>query len=250
MGFKTNKSIHIYKKGNVPQSVIIIIAIFAVIAIIFTGSFAANYNKEQITDKLRQMSILFSETLNTSVKQNGDAKTWIIGKDSSERASYEFFQKYLKPYMDVSRDCKNVTKGQCNFEYREMNSSIQSLDITWTRFFLKEGEFIAVKTFSAKGKKVLYIIVDINGKRNLNVFGRDIFMFEYWIQNDENESIEGKVLPYGHEYTRSELLSSKNENNCNIITNGKYCSAVIVKDKWRILSGYPWTQARYGVKED
>ena len=96
--------------------------------------------------------------------------------------------------------------------------------------------------------KVLYFYIDTNGKKRLNVVARDIFMFEYWIQNDTHPEYVGQFLPYGHEYMKSELMSSSNPNNCSVGQNGNYCGALIMKDGWKIIKGYPWAQARYVIQ--
>ena len=82
----------------------------------------------------------------------------------------------------------------------------------------------------------------------MNVVARDIFVFEYWLKNDAHPEYVGKMLPYGHEFTRDELISEGNENNCHSSLLGNYCGALIIKDNWQIIKGYPWAQARYVVQ--
>ena len=111
------------------------------------------------------------------------------------------------------------------------------------------GSFVAMQTIGDRNYKVVYFYVDTNGKKRLNVVGRDIFLFEYWVQNDKNPEYEGTLRPLGFEYTRDQIIAkSANENNCTSTGNGSYCAALIMKDNWQIIRGYPWAQARYVVQ--
>ena len=105
-----------------------------------------------------------------------------------------------------------------------------------------------MQTIANADYKVVYFYFDTNGKKRLNVVARDIFLFEYWVQNNEHPEYVGKLLPFGHEYSREELITGDNPNNCNKRANGNYCGALIMKDDWQIIKGYPWAQARYKVE--
>ncbi len=236
------------KRANTLSEMLIALVIVGVVFVIATGTMVADYNKNQTVVRLKKSYSTFSQALVASVAREGSVSDWDVENGIGEHNSYSFFEQYLKPSLLISRDCKNSTSGQCNFVFKELDGTEKSLNSTWTRFFLNDGTFIAIQTNGTQNYKVVYFYIDTNGKKRLNVVARDIFLFEYWIQNDTNPEYIGQFLPMGHEYSRSELISENNINNCNAKTNGNYCAALIIKDNWQLLNGYPWAQARYSVQ--
>ena len=244
---KSNKKSIKYKKGYTLSETLIAMVIAGVIFTVAFGTMVADYNKNQTTVRLEKMYSTFSQALNPASMNNGAVDSWHIADGTSADSSYAFFEEYLKPYLILSRDCKNSTEGTCDFNFKELNGTENSLNSAWTRFYLNDGTFVALQTNGNDKYKVVYFYFDTNGKKRLNVVARDIFIYELWIQNDTNPSYVGQFLPYGHQYSREELISRDNPNNCNSGSNGNYCAALIMKDGWRIIEGYPWAQARYNV---
>lgn len=237
-----------YKKGNTLSETLIALVIVGVVFTISMGTIVADYNKNQTTVRLKKVYSTLANAMTVSIARNQSPETWEMENNLSEKGSYMIFENYIKPFLVLSRDCKNATEGQCNFVFKELDGTEKSLNSTWVRFFLNDGVFIGMQAYANDKYKVLYFYVDSNGKKRLNVVARDIFIFEYWIQNDEHPEYVGKLLPHGHEYSRSELISESNPNNCNRTKNGNYCAALIMADQWSIVTGYPWAQARYVVK--
>lgn len=237
-----------FKRGNTLSESLIALAIIGVVFTIAMGTMIADFNKNQTTVRLKKIYSDLSQAFTSAVAKNGSPDSWDIPDIFSERISNDIFETYLKPELVVMRDCKNSNTDQCDFVFKELDGTEKSLNSTWTRFYLNNGMFLAMQAITNPKYKVLYFYVDTNGKKRLNVVARDIFLFEYWIQNDDNPAFVGQLFPYGHEYSREELISDKYLNNCNSTKNGNYCSALIIKDNWEIKSGYPWAQARYVVK--
>ena len=227
---------------------LIALTIVGVVFTISMGTMVADVYRNQTVERLKKIYASLAETFNASSIINGNTKYWDMPNGLSDYNSYEFFISYLKPSLAVLRDCKTSTKEDCNFIFKEMDGTEKSLNDSWARFYLNDGTFVALQTNGSDKYKVIYFYVDINGKKRLNVVARDIFIFEYWIENTEHPEYEGRLLPFGHQYSREQLISADDKNNCNVKTNGNYCSALIMKDNWQILQGYPWAQARYVVK--
>lgn len=238
----------LYKKGFTLSEMLITQVIIGVVFTISMGTLVADYNKDQTVVRLKKMYSTFSNAFNASISANGSPETWTVDGSLSAQTSYSVFAKYLKPYIILSQDCQTSTSGSCDYDFKELDGTSKSLASIWSRFFMNDGAFVAMQVRNDEKFKVIYFYIDTNGKKRLNVVGRDIFMFEYWIQNDEHPEYVGQFLPYGHEYTKDQLISSSNINNCYIGGNGNYCAALIMKDDWRIVRGYPWAQARYVVQ--
>lgn len=236
------------KKGNTLAELLICLAILGVVFTIAVGVMVADHNRNQTVVRLKKHFSTLSQAFPRAAAIEGPYYTWDIPSQLSEQGSNYFFEKYLKPNLAILRDCKNSTEGSCNFTFKELDGTEKALNSTWSRFYLNDGAFLAVQTYSNDKYSVVYFYVDSNGKKRLNVVARDIFMFEFWLENEEHPEYIGKLLPYGHEYSREELISDSNKNNCNRTKNGNYCSALIMKDGWQIKNGYPWAQARYVVQ--
>lgn len=237
-----------YKKGNTLSETLIALVIIGVLFTIAMGTMVADYNKNQTVVRMKKVYSVMSQAFDSAIAREGSYNNWEVDDGLSEQASYSFFHHYLKPSLILSRDCKNSTAEQCAYTFKELDGTEKHLNSTWTRFFLNDGMFIALQTIGSEDYKVVYFYIDTNGKKRLNVVARDIFLFEYWIRNVEHPEYVGKFLPFGHEYSREELISDSDDNNCNRAKTGNYCSSVIIKDNWQIIAGYPWAQARYVVQ--
>ena len=237
-----------YNKGNTLAEMLITLVVIGVVFTISMGIFVADHNKNQTVVRLEKSFSTFSRAFIQSAAQNGSPETWVVSNQLSEKSSYQFFERYLKPFLILSKDCKNSTEGSCDFVFKELNGTEKSLNSTWARFYLNDGTFVGLQARGGDKYRVVYLYVDTNGKKRLNVVARDIFMLEYWLQNDDYPEYVGKLYPYGHEYSKFQLTSTDNENNCNPTKNGNYCAALIIKDNWQIVEGYPWAQARYVVQ--
>lgn len=236
------------KRGYTLSEVLITQVIVGVVFTISMGTLVADHNKDQTVVRLKKSYSTFSNALNRAISANGSPQTWDVEGSLSAQTSYAVFEKYIKPYVILSKDCQNSTEGQCDYTFKELNGTSKALPSTWARFFLNDATFVGMQVRNDEKFKVIYFYIDTNGKKRLNVVARDIFMFEYWIQNDEHPEYVGQFLPYGHEYTKSQLISASNPNNCYAGGNGNYCAALIIKDDWQIVRGYPWAQARYVVQ--
>ncbi len=237
-----------YKRGNTLSETLIALAIVGVVFTVALGTMIADFNKNQVSVKLKIVYSTLSQAFNAAVAKNGAPVNWNIPDEFNERVSNDVFETYLKPQLIILKDCKNSVSDQCDYIFKDLSGTEISLNSTWTRFYLNNGMFVAMQAITNPTQKVLYFYVDTNGKKRLNVVGRDIFLFEYWLQNDDKPSDAGQLFTYGHEYSREELISTGNENNCNSSKNGNYCSSLIMHDNWEIKLGYPWAQARYAVK--
>ena len=120
-----------------------------------------------------------------------------------------------------------------------LNNDIRNEPDYAVRTYLNDGSSITFRVQdNNETVKSLAFNVDINGDKKPNKFGRDIFQFYYRIQSPDN-SINGKFYPTGYnKEMREELLEGT--NSCNKLQNGAYCTALIMKDGWRIADDYPW----------
>ena len=228
------------KKGFTLAETLLALTIIGVVAALVMGNLIAHTIKQQTVAKLQKTSTILGQALKKTEAFNGFHNYWDFPAGVSEQSTNTFFDDYLKSYLVLMEDCKTSQEKECEFQFKELNGTKKTLDANWRRFYLNDGMFVAMQTNGSDDYKVIYFYVDINGKSLFNTVARDIFMFEYWAQNKEHPEYEGKLLPYGHQYTKEQLMTASNEDNCNKSKTGNYCAAVIIKDDWKISNNYPW----------
>ena len=173
-----------------------------------------------------------------AIADNGPMNTWELGQNGTGEGSVDFANKYILPYLQISKNCETSNTGDCDYSFYFLSSTEpEPLNQNRTRFYLSDGTFITGVLLNTESDKRFIMLIDINGKRKPNRVGRDIFEFNYLIKYDGRT---GKILPASYYAPRSYLLSS-----CSICCNkqtgsGAYCSAVIMKDSWQIKDDYPW----------
>ncbi len=225
-------------KGFTLSEVLITLVIIGVIAAITVPLIVTNYQKQQTVSKLKKVYSTISNAVNLSSLQNGSSSdNWA---NDSDYSALEYFNTYLKPYMQILKTCKNNV--ECGYTSSTPWSYLSGTVYDWhlsevasTRkfFYLSDGVFVAIKTGyldAASGEAVysnIVFFIDVNGTKGPNKFGRDVFV----LQDTESKGI----LPNGAGYSQTDI-----NNNCKSGGSGTYCFQKIVNDSWEIKSDYPW----------
>ena len=173
----------------------------------------------------------------------------------------KFMQTYILPYVQIIGECKGTAK--C---YRKPPLAIDrktKLVIGNKFYILKDGAFLGINLNSTSGK-VFYI--DINGAKEPNYAGRDIFFFYYvnkkTILDDKVHpecdsgvsSLKSGLYPGAYSacylpftrFSRAQLLGSSIDRSCSrnalklAVVGGDACAALIMLDGWKIEKDYPW----------
>ena len=228
----------INKKAFTLAEVLITIVIIGVIAAISVPILFENYTKEETITRLKKAYSVLSQTTALAIAEEGPIVSW---KTENTTAS-QFAGLYVKPYLNIMQDCNTRTTGNCAFKYSPLNSkSVSSLNNTWDRFYLADGQLVAFRTpTNTKDGISSLIYVDINGKKKPNKLGRDVFVFIYWVYHPSNVNATGKFIPYGGDWSRAAITGTGYPYCCNRQKTGELCAALIVKDSWRISKDYPW----------
>ena len=113
-------------------------------------------------------------------------------------------EKTIEEYMKVIEKCGRETGKQCDF-------LSNSFDINSYPNFITEDSMI----FSTYSGGIISngVIVDINGKKGPNTFGRDQFVFTVTPENNTT-STPGTVVPWGAKSTGSYYWNSNNIPKC------------------------------------
>ena len=149
-----------------------------------------------------------------------------------------FANKYLIPYLQISKNCGINTEGDCYFPYRNKNErdTYRNFTDTRARFYLNDGTLVGVLVNANAG--VIAIYFDINGQQNPNMFGKDLFEYWYYINNPDTTELNGKLLPGYNHLTREDHITGEMSGACK--NKGWGCADLIMKDGWQMKDDYPW----------
>lgn len=168
--------------------ILITLGIIGVVAAITIPNLIQNYKQKVYSAKLKKMYSTFINALEASQAENGELKTWSMPNAPDNK---EFFDKYLKPYFE-----------SINIKY--FSNSI--------KMYLKDGTYFEFN--SANG--VVYIIMDLNGEKKPNEYGRD--RFQVYIHNLYYTTTQNHVDVYTPSVTsrkkKAELCKKNPRENC------------------------------------
>jgi len=168
-----------------------------------------------------------------------------LGTDEAVDAdkTKEFFETYWFPYFNSPMVLTNPYSGNSIYDINGNRVGISIYtDYALGRvlFSTQDGTVYNVWVMSWKrdeeGNNLnipLYntyqqVIIDINGQKGPNRYGKDIFIFAINFNNNVvKANCQGKDMVYIN-------------NNCNINGSGACCAAKIIKDGWQIKDDYPW----------
>ncbi len=197
-------------------------------------SLIANYQKKENLTKLKKAYSVLNQAFKMSEASNGSSEHW---EDAYDIGAEAYYNQYWKPFFNNSNLCK--TYKECGFNsnipYKYLNKTIFNVGLSMSAdsriiFYLPDGTLYAIFVYTGIGTtnaKTNMIIVDINGGKNPNTVGKDVFIFK---------RINGKgILPEGYENTRDEI-----NQGCNLQNEGRTCAAKIIQDGWEISKDYPW----------
>ena len=248
------------KKGLTLTEILIAIAVVGVIAVVSGMIINTNIRKTEIETKLKQTISVLNRALYRAITDNGPAYTWnaVINKDSSSRDRFEYFNKYLMPYLHILKPPKVTSLQELGYP----NGIKQANGGTWSivgenykdkMIFLNDGTIILNTVFSASCTNKncsnttitsVQHTIDINGPKGPNVYGKDVFNYSVNLISDvptfhmagtlyfDANSYETTGEVTIGEYSRSTLIA-----NCK--GQGFYCGALIEKNGWKIPNDYP-----------
>ena len=152
----------------------------------------------------------------------GDLSNWTVSYNKTDSC----FKMYFEPYLKV------VKKTNKNRKYYSLNGTdLSSTYGNLTHYYLYNGVEL---TFYGKSKypNHIFILVDLNGEKEPNKLGRDLFYYQF--------SASQGLIPNGASSKSRTYLLQNGTGACNKANNGLYCLGLIVFDGWQISKDYPW----------
>ncbi len=234
-----------YKKGFTLAEVLITLGILGVIVAITLPIMVSNYKKKQTVTVLKSTYSILSQVVLRSVLENGDSKYW-----NTKLSSKAYYETYLKKYLVFINSEVNNTNISKLVTYKALNGRFvddsMKEEITSSYFgVLANGAFVFV---SAESNATPTIMVDVNGLKNPNKIGIDLFHFiikdnlvlPWGIEGTKNNN-PSVIDTFGSLYDRDKLMDAQYRFACNKSTLGRWCTALIMADGWEIRADYPWS---------
>ncbi len=237
--------------------VLITLGIIGVVAAVTLPTLVANYQKTVWVNQLKKTYSTLNEGFKQIVANEGCTTLECAGlSGTGNDAGFDFSNANTKDKFVKEFKLENVFVGEppsnsiYNYKVKTLSgyeSSFQELS-SGDEYSLfgttTSGEIISIFTGGFVGPM---IIVDINGLKSPNVYGRDIFMFSYF---DYNDSV--MVVPF---YSRNHInwllafdnisLTTETEriqfvnSSCSVIedptvANSITCAEKIIMDGWKM----------------
>ncbi len=230
---------------------LIALAIVGIIAAVTIPGVVTNYNQKAMLTQLQKNYVELQETLLMLKTENyHKGLEGSILNNKGSKSVEETAGKFLKDYYKVTQDCNTDTQPCFAEQYADINS------VTYTDFSCEgysvnvaSGAAICIipaEIFSAisidtstlepskvdvKNPAVVYI--DVNGTKEPNIGGRDMFTFN--IYNDYSID-EVDVNKSDSESSTSPEDERNNLYNSNCLTSnvGKGCFGKILNDNWQV----------------
>lgn len=226
------------KKGFTLSETLITLVVIGIVAAITVPVIHSNWQKERTLSALKKSYSVFANATQLAISSEGPMKSWEI--QTAATGAWSFVETYILPFVNIQHNCDVETTGACEFKYTTLNRQQTGiLDSSNYRFSLMDGTRAAVRVtrYTENGKEKIkpILTVDINGDASPNMYGRDIFVFEYY---DDGNS--GKLVAYKEPELTREQVHNSDENACNRNAKGEYCAAMIMKDGWKFEDDYPW----------
>ena len=224
-----------HQKGFTLAEVLITLGIIGVVAAMTLPAITAKTEKQQTLAKLKKAYSVLSQGIKQSELDNGEISTWPVGAEITDVNVY--FEKYWKPYYKNPKICSSAVS--CGYDSLLAWKNLNGDKTGWTvetsesrvLFMLADGTLIFSprNSWTEDGSEsyVNLFYVDLNGSKNPNVLGKDVFLFTL---------ADNKMLrPYCYNKEYKDLKCNKNSGG-----NYNCCTAKIIADGWQIKDDYPW----------
>ena len=182
----------------------------------------------------------------SSLADNGYATDFLsVGENVDAEKTEQFFKTYWFPYLKSPIAVKNRKSFYPKDDpYKRMTGLPSGMsfgtiyELGRIMFSTQDGTIYTVWIMGWKldedGTKIpefsssYTVYVDINGTKQPNRFGRDLFIFKISPENNI-------VKPHCSNWSAQSINA-----NCSKAGDGVCCAAKIMRDGWQISDDYPW----------
>lgn len=219
------------KKAFTLAEVLITLGIIGIVAAMTLPTLVTKYRKQQTVTHLKKVYTSLNQALRLSEAEFGPYEYWSTGYSNGTQDVHEYYEKYWYPRFKVLKSCE--TFSACGYKsnnpYKTISGGAHGHTYTARNvrvpFIIADGTSISISIQAGEGAYDSSVYIDLNGSKEPNMFGIDVFAFV---------RLAGKgIMPSCYAATNSYV-----ENDCK--NNGYCCTAKIVRDGWEIKDNYPW----------
>ena len=211
--------------------VLITLGIIGVVAAITIPVLVESYREKALETGLERFYSVMNQAFYHSRLDNGDEEYWEDFGDNS----CAYFKKYLLPYL------KNI-EYECGYynKVADLKNPSKMDDDRFVGIYFASGDmavFSYGRTFTYTNKKKYYKAYSAfmaAPSENQELYGRELFVFEIAKYRAPYAKIGG-IIPFDGLllYSNEELLE-----RCKLYS--ERCSALIVRNGWKIPDNYPY----------
>ena len=247
------------------SEVLITLMVLGVISAITVPTLFATYQKNVTVEKLKKIHSTLAQVSNRILVDEGGAFVDLNSDLSNilnilQLFSYEgqckFAKEHFFSYLSVAETkefslpvCEG---GECFDAAPDMSlQGVHLVDGTTMAIFpFESAQNHCFKITICSGSDCdkeepaqfcgIPIIIDINGESKPNRLGRDMFLWEYRINDELEPSYRSRFVPMGYGYSEKQIEEMFGGDSECSRDNPMLCARKIMNDGWRIKNDYPW----------
>ena len=224
-------------KGFTLAEVLITLGIIGVVAALTMPALIGNYQKKEITTRLKKTYSIVQQAIRMSELDNGEIQYW--GTISSGE---DFFNKYFKNYFQYTN--KYTSNELWQIAPRKLLNGTNYTGTTYAgnnrsyHIMLTDGTLL---TLNYDYSNSIWVGIDTNGLSKPNQIGKDTFLFIFSSQYGLKPlGADGTPNSWNYGTYNRNNIKGNSGNACNKQKTGYWCAALIMNDGWEMRKDYPW----------
>ena len=163
--------------------VLITLGIIGIVAAMTIPNLIFNYKVKRTVSILKEDQSIIAQVIKLSTEENGEPEGWQGQELLSEARTLTLVDK-INPFLKIAVDCGTYDEnGNCfmNGDYKFINGTKYenfATDRTAYKIKLMNGSSLLYYSYPTPMFRI-YFAVDINGEKQPNTVGKDLFYFEY-----------------------------------------------------------------------
>ena len=173
--------------------VLITLGIIGIVAAMTMPTLIQKHKEQETVAKVKKFYSVISQAVMLARAEHGDVDTWDFGggDGSVNTQSSTNFANYIKPHLQIIKDCgvtpdkKCVQEGDIFFLNGEPRTGSDYNELSYYKMLLKDGSLLWFRTYSEGCRQVdagtenvcAVIWYDTNGSRPPYTLGKDVFVF-------------------------------------------------------------------------
>ncbi len=212
--------------------VLITLGIIGVVAALTMPSLIAKHQEKAAVARLKKAYSILSQAMLLAINEYGTIDGWesysYDDPDESDDTVIRISEEFLVKQLSVAKDCGHA-KGCFASPYKTLKGTterdFENLDNRYYKLILADGISLALEGYEWGGNNCTGVTgkgncgeiwIDINGKKNPNTVGKDLFLFTY--------NKNGKISPYESNTYNTALKNT----TCRTNSNGYSCAGWVL----------------------